>query len=141
LGTQPEVCDFVGRCLCRSGVAGLQCDSCQPGHHSFPACQECSCDGVGSLGNTCGPGGQCLCRSNYAGLRCDQCAPGYYSYPNCLHESLVAFHNNGALPCDCHSTGAVSPTCSPLGGQCVCRPNVIGRRCSRCQTGYYGFPF
>ncbi|NXD93579.1 LAMA5 protein, partial [Chaetorhynchus papuensis] len=130
LGTQPEVCDFLGRCLCRSGVAGLQCDSCQPGHHSFPACQECSCDGVGSLGNTCAPGGQCLCRSNYAGLRCDQCAPGYYSYPSCL-----------PLPCDCHSAGATGPACSPLGGQCVCRPNVIGRRCSRCQTGYYGFPF
>lgn len=46
-GTQPEVCDFLGRCLCRSGVAGLQCDSCQPGHHSFPACQgkaaDCMC--------------------------------------------------------------------------------------------------
>uniref|UniRef100_A0A8C6JDP0 Uncharacterized protein n=1 Tax=Melopsittacus undulatus TaxID=13146 RepID=A0A8C6JDP0_MELUD len=38
-GTQPKVCDFFGRCLCRSGVAGLQCDGCQPGHHSFPACQ------------------------------------------------------------------------------------------------------
>lgn len=46
-GTQPEVCDFLGRFLCRSGVAGLQCDSCQPGHHSFPACQgkaaDCMC--------------------------------------------------------------------------------------------------
>lgn len=46
-GTQPEVCDFLGRCLCRSGVAGLQCDSCQLGHHSFPACQgkvaDCMC--------------------------------------------------------------------------------------------------
>lgn len=37
-GTQPEICNFLGMCLCRSGVAGLQCDSCQPGHHSFPAC-------------------------------------------------------------------------------------------------------
>nr|XP_021142755.1 laminin subunit alpha-3 isoform X2 [Columba livia] len=56
-------------------------------------------------------------------------------------RSLVAFYNNGALPCNCHSVGATSPTCSPLGGQCICRPNVIGRQCSRCQTGYYGFPF
>lgn len=56
-------------------------------------------------------------------------------------RSLVAFYNNGALPCNCHSAGAVSPTCSPVGGQCICRPNVIGRRCSQCQTGYYGFPF
>lgn len=38
-GTRPEVCDFRGRCLCRSGVRGLQCDSCQPGHHSFPVCE------------------------------------------------------------------------------------------------------
>ncbi|NXT80726.1 LAMA3 protein, partial [Zapornia atra] len=56
-------------------------------------------------------------------------------------RSLVAFYNNGALPCNCHGAGAMSPTCSPLGGQCICRPNVIGRQCSRCQTGYYGFPF
>ncbi|XP_009989305.1 PREDICTED: laminin subunit alpha-3, partial [Tauraco erythrolophus] len=56
-------------------------------------------------------------------------------------RSLVAFYNDGALPCNCHSAGAMSPTCSPLGGQCICRPNVIGRQCSRCQTGYYGFPF
>ncbi|XP_010131481.1 PREDICTED: laminin subunit alpha-3, partial [Buceros rhinoceros silvestris] len=56
-------------------------------------------------------------------------------------RSLVAFYNNGALPCNCHSAGAMSPACSPLGGQCICRPNVIGRQCSQCQTGYYGFPF
>ncbi|NWX20634.1 LAMA3 protein, partial [Aegotheles bennettii] len=56
-------------------------------------------------------------------------------------RSLVTFYNNGALPCNCHSAGATSPTCSPLGGQCICRPHVIGRQCSRCQTGYYGFPF
>ncbi|XP_051468097.1 laminin subunit alpha-3 [Apus apus] len=56
-------------------------------------------------------------------------------------RSLVAFYNNGALPCDCHRAGARSPTCSPLGGQCICRPHVVGRQCSRCQTGYYGFPF
>ncbi|KAM9386689.1 laminin subunit alpha-3 [Phaethornis superciliosus] len=56
-------------------------------------------------------------------------------------RSLVASYNDGALPCDCHSAGATSPTCSPLGGQCACRPHVVGRQCSRCQTGYYGFPF
>ncbi|XP_044538899.1 laminin subunit alpha-3 [Gracilinanus agilis] len=56
-------------------------------------------------------------------------------------RSLVAFYNNGALPCDCHVMGAINPTCKPEGGQCQCRPNVIGRQCTRCQTGYYGFPF
>uniref|UniRef100_A0A5F8G7L0 Laminin subunit alpha-3 n=1 Tax=Monodelphis domestica TaxID=13616 RepID=A0A5F8G7L0_MONDO len=56
-------------------------------------------------------------------------------------HSLVAFYNNGALPCDCHVMGAINPTCHPEGGQCQCRTNVIGRQCTRCQTGYYGFPF
>lgn len=48
-GTQPEVCNFLGRCLCRSGVAGLQCDSCQPGRHSFPACQGKFADGTSRI--------------------------------------------------------------------------------------------
>ncbi|XP_015276228.1 PREDICTED: laminin subunit alpha-3 [Gekko japonicus] len=56
-------------------------------------------------------------------------------------RSLVAAYNDGALPCSCHRNGAMSPTCSPIGGQCSCKPNIIGRRCNKCQTGYYGFPF
>ncbi|XP_074843383.1 laminin subunit alpha-3 [Carettochelys insculpta] len=56
-------------------------------------------------------------------------------------RSLVAFYNNGALPCNCHRAGATSSACNPLGGQCSCKPNIIGRRCNRCRTGYYGFPF
>ncbi|XP_069477011.1 laminin subunit alpha-3 isoform X2 [Ambystoma mexicanum] len=55
-------------------------------------------------------------------------------------RSLVAYYNNGALPCDCHKAGATNPTCNPEGGQCSCRDSVIGRRCTRCATGYYGFP-
>nr|XP_021501092.1 laminin subunit alpha-3 isoform X2 [Meriones unguiculatus] len=55
-------------------------------------------------------------------------------------RSLVAFYHNGALPCECHPAGAASRHCSPEGGQCLCRPNVIGRQCTRCATGYYGFP-
>ncbi|XP_072098440.1 laminin subunit alpha-5 isoform X1 [Mobula birostris] len=54
--------------------------------------------------------------------------------------SLSAFYNNGALPCLCHEAGALSTSCDPYGGQCSCRPNVIGRDCSRCAIGYYGFP-
>ncbi|GCB66795.1 hypothetical protein scyTo_0005035, partial [Scyliorhinus torazame] len=54
--------------------------------------------------------------------------------------SLSAFYSNGALHCMCHEVGATSTYCDPFGGQCDCRPNVIGRDCSRCATGYYGFP-
>ncbi|XP_051914619.1 laminin subunit alpha-5 isoform X3 [Hippocampus zosterae] len=54
--------------------------------------------------------------------------------------SLSAFVNNGALPCACHEVGAESDACEPFGGQCRCKPNVIGRDCSMCATGYWGFP-
>uniref|UniRef100_A0A8K9X878 Laminin subunit alpha-5 n=1 Tax=Oncorhynchus mykiss TaxID=8022 RepID=A0A8K9X878_ONCMY len=62
--------------------------------------------------------------------------------PFCLGSaiSLSAFFNNGAMPCGCHEVGADSDTCQPFGGQCQCRPNVIGRDCSQCATGYWGFP-
>ncbi|XP_039878777.1 laminin subunit alpha-5 isoform X1 [Simochromis diagramma] len=64
------------------------------------------------------------------------------SSPFCLSSaiSLSAFVNNGALPCACHEVGAESDTCERFGGQCRCRPNVIGRDCSTCATGYWGFP-
>ncbi|XP_052597506.1 laminin subunit alpha-3 isoform X1 [Peromyscus californicus insignis] len=55
-------------------------------------------------------------------------------------RSLVAFYHNGALPCECHPAGATSHHCSPEGGQCPCRPNIIGRQCTRCAAGHYGFP-
>ncbi|XP_043543539.1 laminin subunit alpha-3-like [Chiloscyllium plagiosum] len=55
-------------------------------------------------------------------------------------KSLVAFYNNGALPCQCNGKGATSPACNPFGGQCSCRPNVIGRQCNKCATGYFKFP-
>ncbi|XP_036761629.2 laminin subunit alpha-3 isoform X2 [Manis pentadactyla] len=55
-------------------------------------------------------------------------------------RSLVALYHEGALPCDCHPTGATDHHCSPEGGQCLCRPGVIGRQCTRCRVGYYGFP-
>ncbi|XP_073931172.1 laminin subunit alpha-5 isoform X2 [Castor canadensis] len=54
--------------------------------------------------------------------------------------SLSLFYNNGARPCGCHEVGATSSTCEPFGGQCPCRAHVIGRDCSRCATGYWGFP-
>ncbi|MEQ2157331.1 hypothetical protein GOODEAATRI_000719 [Goodea atripinnis] len=44
------------------------------------------------------------------------------------------------MPCACHEAGAETDTCELFGGQCKCRPSVIGRDCSMCATGYWGFP-
>ncbi|XP_023237076.1 laminin subunit alpha-like [Centruroides sculpturatus] len=54
--------------------------------------------------------------------------------------SLTSEYNNGALQCKCDTDGSYSYECNEFGGQCNCRPNVIGRTCSRCQTGFFGFP-
>ncbi|XP_044224545.1 laminin subunit alpha-3-like isoform X2 [Thunnus albacares] len=56
-------------------------------------------------------------------------------------RSLVAAYNDGALPCNCDKSGSTGTTCDPVGGQCPCRQHVIGRQCTRCATGYYGFPY
>ncbi|XP_055387187.1 laminin subunit alpha [Condylostylus longicornis] len=54
--------------------------------------------------------------------------------------SLTADYNHGALPCNCNYDGSTSFECDPYGGQCQCRPNIIGRHCDACRTGFYGFP-
>lgn len=54
--------------------------------------------------------------------------------------TLTTDFNNGAVPCQCDIDGSLSFNCSQYGGQCQCRQNVIGRECSRCEEGYYGFP-
>nr|XP_033819501.1 laminin subunit alpha-5 isoform X1 [Geotrypetes seraphini] len=54
--------------------------------------------------------------------------------------SLSLFYNKGAQSCKCHEAGALGTSCETFGGQCACKSNVIGRDCSRCATGYWGFP-
>nr|XP_033781668.1 laminin subunit beta-4-like isoform X2 [Geotrypetes seraphini] len=53
--------------------------------------------------------------------------------------SISAIVHDGALPCHCDLQGSTSAVCDKLGGQCKCKPNVIGRRCDQCAPGTYGF--
>lgn len=41
--------------------------------------------------------------------------------------------------CGCDPTGSSSGICNNLGGQCICKTNVDGRRCDRCKLGFFGF--
>ena len=48
--------------------------------------------------------------------------------------SVAAEFNGGALECDCDGQGTVegeTTNCAKMGGQCTCKPNVIGRQCTR----------
>ncbi|XP_008565583.1 PREDICTED: laminin subunit beta-4 [Galeopterus variegatus] len=55
-----------------------------------------------------------------------------------LIVSMSAKLHNGAVACKCHLQGSVGSSCSRLGGQCQCKPGVVGRCCDRCSTGSYG---
>ncbi|XP_071442864.1 laminin subunit beta-1 isoform X2 [Hetaerina americana] len=55
------------------------------------------------------------------------------------HHSIGLYVYDGAYECQCESTGSLSALCGPLGGQCQCKPNVVGRRCDRCASGTFGF--
>uniref|UniRef100_H3B4L9 Laminin subunit beta 2 n=1 Tax=Latimeria chalumnae TaxID=7897 RepID=H3B4L9_LATCH len=56
-----------------------------------------------------------------------------------LITSMSTIIHRGALPCQCDPQGSLSSECEPNGGQCKCKPNVIGRRCDHCAPGTYGF--
>ena len=61
-----------GKCFCRSGVTGRQCDSCIPGYFNLQAanpmgCEECHCNDAGTVGGdtSCHATlGQCVCKAN-----------------------------------------------------------------------------
>ncbi|XP_056304742.1 laminin subunit beta-1 [Danio aesculapii] len=53
--------------------------------------------------------------------------------------SISAIMHNGALGCQCDPQGSLSAECDRVGGQCHCKPNVIGRKCDQCAPGTYGF--
>ncbi|XP_045065518.1 laminin subunit beta-2-like [Coregonus clupeaformis] len=53
--------------------------------------------------------------------------------------SISAILHDGALQCQCDPQGSLSAECDRVGGQCRCKPNVIGRRCDQCAPDTYGF--
>lgn len=55
-----------------------------------------------------------------------------------IFSSSVSIYN-GAQDCECDPTGSYSTLCDIYGGQCQCKPNVIGRRCDQCAPGSFGF--
>uniref|UniRef100_A0AAR2J5X9 Laminin, beta 2-like n=1 Tax=Pygocentrus nattereri TaxID=42514 RepID=A0AAR2J5X9_PYGNA len=53
--------------------------------------------------------------------------------------SISSLMHDGALPCHCDPQGSLSAECDKVGGQCHCKPNVIGRNCNLCAPRTYGF--
>lgn len=67
--------------------------------------------------------------------------------PDVCKQLLFAMSSviyDGGKPCNCDPTGTKRDEngtliCDSVGGQCKCKPNVIGQRCDRCAPGSFGF--
>ncbi|KHJ44980.1 laminin EGF-like protein [Trichuris suis] len=121
----------TGECVCPPNTVGSVCESCAPNSWNYDplkGCEPCSCNMEGSANESCDVvTGACQCRPSYRGQKCDQCMSGFFDFPVCL-------------PCDCFKAGTDPATCnSETGctcdetGQCACKKNVRGKKCSECQ--------
>lgn len=132
----------AGQCYCKTHVGGLQCDRCSAGFWNFTTenpdgCQQCTCNIHGTVQSEDGgcdeTTGACTCKRNVAQVRdCDQCLPEHYG----LSEAEPL----GCKKCDCDPGGAYNNNCDVNTGQCMCRPNIKGRRCDVVEDFYYTGP-
>ncbi|XP_052593935.1 usherin [Peromyscus californicus insignis] len=126
---------------CQHHTTGRNCESCQNYFYrpvgadpsALDVCKPCDCHPAGTRnGNLlCDPiGGQCDCKRHVSGRQCLQCLDGFHD--------LQASDPDGCRPCNCNPSGTVDGdiTCHQNSGQCLCKANVIGLRCNRCNFGF-----
>ena len=140
----------TGVCVgCTDNTRGMQCEFCQDFFYRSPGvpldspnvCQPCGCLSAGVTdGGDCQRGdnmdgtdsGQCNCKNFVTGQNCSQCLSGYFN--------LSSSNQDGCEVCQCNTTGTVASSniCDMATGQCPCKANVVGLRCSTCALGHYG---
>uniref|UniRef100_A0A8C4WPH5 Agrin n=1 Tax=Eptatretus burgeri TaxID=7764 RepID=A0A8C4WPH5_EPTBU len=84
-GSLSNTCDpHTGKCPCRKGVGGQNCDRCDPGFWGFrslasgdDSCAPCQCNPLGSVRIDCNQmNGKCTCLEGIQGHHCDVCPDG-----------------------------------------------------------------
>jgi laminin, alpha 3/5 len=85
---------------------------------------------------------ECLDRDYFKAAN-EQSKVNEWQFCERVEFAISAKYNGGATECGCHPNGTNTSLlleCAPMGGQCACKQNVIGRQCTECKTGYWGFP-
>uniref|UniRef100_A0A8C2FYL5 Laminin, beta 4 n=1 Tax=Cyprinus carpio TaxID=7962 RepID=A0A8C2FYL5_CYPCA len=144
-----ECSSVDGQCECRPNMVGLTCSEPAPGYflapldfyiyeaeHAAPLVRDW--DVIFRTPDQpitwTGPGFVRV--QDGAGLRFN-----VRNIPATLHYYVVVRYEPEVMceyPCNCHHVGAYASSCSKFGGQCQCKPNVIGRCCDSCTPLTYG---
>ncbi|XP_055084301.1 laminin subunit alpha-3-like isoform X1 [Periophthalmus magnuspinnatus] len=133
-----EIADIqTGVCRCRPNVEGTLCDKCKPLYWNLASnhprgCIECRCDVKGTIsgiGECDQKTGQCHCKPNSCGHGCDTCKDGYFF--------LRKRNYFGCEGCQCDVGGAIDSACDDVSGQCQCRQNIVGLKCTAPAPNYY----
>ncbi|NXA08670.1 LAMB4 protein, partial [Sapayoa aenigma] len=132
-------------CKCLKGYSGNQCDECPSGFYknlSSPGlgCAPCPCNNNIDLTDpeSCNRvTGECIkCLHNTHGANCQFCKPGYFG--SALDQNCQRCMCNlaGVRPAMCPG-GVAACLCDPDTGACPCLPNVMGKTCEQCISGYW----
>ncbi|KAK5978279.1 Laminin subunit beta-1, partial [Trichostrongylus colubriformis] len=165
-GSLNNQCDLVtGQCLCREGFSGRRCDTADSSyycanidHFTYEAedagltnaeVEERETPSRETSVTWTGPGFVKANERSAISFKVDNLQVSqkyniilrYDAGRTCERYicPVAAAVLNRTSSCDCDPTGSVSGICSVKGGQCECKPNVIGRRCDQCAVGTYGF--
>lgn len=129
-------CNHEGQCTCQSNFDGKNCNQCKENFYNFPLCESCDCNPAGVIAKFAGcgsvPAGElCQCKERVEGRICDKCRPLYWN--------LNITNPDGCEECDCFTDGTIGAldTCDIKSGQCSCKNNIQGRRCTECTDGTF----
>ncbi|EAT47381.1 AAEL001477-PA [Aedes aegypti] len=161
IGALENVCDVItGQCICKARYGGRRCDECDSGYGNLDLdCPACECHANGSANGVCHKlSGQCVCKLGVEGIKCDQCQEEFFGlseeFPDGCEGTAESKSRTGRFlrcsnssansrifivcsGCRCHVEGSANRLCHRQSGQCVCKPNVMGRQCNKCMVGYW----